>query len=96
MARMSRFSKTGPPCFPVPRTATSTMARAKSSARITWLGNSTRKRRIEIPRSKAVTEVRFLPRLHRVDVRGPEASDETRAAQGEYLMALGVSTNTVQ
>jgi hypothetical protein len=28
--------------------------------------------------------------------RNPKAVDETRAAQGEYLMALGVSTNTVQ
>ena len=43
MARMSRFSKTTPPRSPLPPTATSTMARARSSARITWLGNSTRK-----------------------------------------------------
>jgi len=42
MARMSRFSKTTPPCSPLPLTVTSTMARARSSARITWLGNSTR------------------------------------------------------
>jgi hypothetical protein len=42
MARMSRFSKTGPRCSSVPQTATSTMTRAKSSARITWLGNSGR------------------------------------------------------
>ena len=38
-ARMSRFSKTRPPRS-VPWTAVSTMARAKSSARITWFGNS--------------------------------------------------------
>ncbi len=42
IARMSRFSKTTPPRSAASRTATSTMARAKSSAGITWLGNSTR------------------------------------------------------
>src|SRR5262249_25061333 len=42
MARISRFSKTRLSAFAVSRTATSTMARAKSSARITWLGNNTR------------------------------------------------------
>ena len=42
MARMSRFSKTRLRRSPVSRTATSTMARPKSSARIAWLGNSTR------------------------------------------------------
>ena len=31
-----------------------------------------------------------------LDLYTQEDSDETRAAQGEYLMALGVSTNTVQ
>jgi hypothetical protein len=36
IACMSRFSKIGPRRFPVPSTATSTMARATSSARITW------------------------------------------------------------
>jgi hypothetical protein len=35
MARMSRFSKTTPPCSPLPLTATSTMAWARSSAGIT-------------------------------------------------------------
>ncbi len=35
MSRMSRFSKISPAGFPVSRTATSTMARAKSSAGIT-------------------------------------------------------------
>jgi len=33
---------------------------------------------------------------HELDLYTPEDGDETRAAQGEYLMALGVSTNTVQ
>jgi len=43
MARMSRFSRTRlRRCSPAPRTTTSTMASAKSSARITWFGNSTR------------------------------------------------------
>jgi len=42
IARMSRFSKITPWRSPVPRTATSTIARAKSSARITWLGSNTR------------------------------------------------------
>jgi hypothetical protein len=41
IAHMSRFSKIKPPRSPVRRTA-STMARAKSSARITWPGNRTR------------------------------------------------------
>ena len=42
-ARMSRFSNTTARCsLPMLSTAASTMARAKSSARITWLGNSTR------------------------------------------------------
>jgi hypothetical protein len=40
MARMSRFSRTRVRRSPVSRTATSTMARPKSSARMTWLGNS--------------------------------------------------------
>jgi hypothetical protein len=31
-----------------------------------------------------------------LDLYTQEDSDETRAAQGEYLMALGVGTNTVQ
>jgi integrase len=31
-----------------------------------------------------------------LDLYTQQDSDETRAAQGEYLMALGVSTNTVQ
>jgi integrase len=31
-----------------------------------------------------------------LDLCTQEDSDETRAAQGEYLTALGVSTNTVQ
>lgn len=31
-----------------------------------------------------------------LDLYAQEDSDETRAAQGEYLMALGVGTNTVQ
>jgi hypothetical protein len=31
-----------------------------------------------------------------LDLYTQEDSDETRAAQGEYLMALGISTNTVQ
>jgi len=31
-----------------------------------------------------------------LDLYSQEDSDETRAAQGEYLMALGVSTNAVQ
>ena len=31
-----------------------------------------------------------------LDLYTQEDSDETRAAQGEYLMVLGVSTNTVQ
>ena len=31
-----------------------------------------------------------------LDLYTQEDSDETRAVQGEYLMALGVSTNTVQ
>ena len=31
-----------------------------------------------------------------LDLYTQQESDETRAAQGEYLMALGVSTNTVQ
>ena len=43
IARMSRFSRTRLRLFPAPRTTTSTMAPAKSSARITWLGNTTRK-----------------------------------------------------
>ena len=40
--RMSRFSRTSVWPSPVPRTATSTIVRARSSARITWLGNNTR------------------------------------------------------
>jgi hypothetical protein len=43
MDRMSRFSKIRLSLSPVPWTATSTMTRAKSSNRITWLGNSARK-----------------------------------------------------
>jgi hypothetical protein len=39
---MSRLPKMGPRRSPVPRTATSTMARPRSSARITWLGDSNR------------------------------------------------------
>jgi hypothetical protein len=31
-----------------------------------------------------------------LDLYTQEDGDETRAAQGEYLMALGVRTNTVQ
>jgi len=31
-----------------------------------------------------------------LDLYTQEDSDETRAAKGEYLMALGVSANTVQ
>lgn len=31
-----------------------------------------------------------------LDLHTQEDSDETLAAQGEYLMVLGVSTNTVQ
>ncbi len=42
IARMSRFSKTKLRRSPVSWMATSTIARAKSSARITSLGNSTR------------------------------------------------------
>jgi hypothetical protein len=42
MARMSRFSKTGASRCGVPCTAASTMTRARSSARTTWLGNKTR------------------------------------------------------
>jgi len=42
MLRMSRFSKTRLPDSLLSPTATSTMARAKSSAGMTWLGNSTR------------------------------------------------------
>jgi 3-oxoacyl-[acyl-carrier protein] reductase len=42
MARMSWFSKTRPPRWPVSLTTTSTMARAKSSARITWFGKTAR------------------------------------------------------
>lgn len=42
MLRMSRFSRISIWCSTVPLTARSTMARAKSSARITWLGNSAR------------------------------------------------------
>jgi hypothetical protein len=42
MAWMSRFSKMNPRRSAVSRTATPIMARAKSSARITWLGNNTR------------------------------------------------------
>ena len=43
IARISRFSKTRLRDSPVLLIATSTMARPKSSARMTWLGNSTRK-----------------------------------------------------
>ena len=42
IARMSRFSKTTAPRSADSRTAVPTIARAKSSAGITWLGNSTR------------------------------------------------------
>ena len=42
MARISRFSRTRLRRSPVPLIMTSTMARPRSSARITWLGNSTR------------------------------------------------------
>ena len=40
--RMSRFSRTSVRPFPVPRTAASAIVRARSSARMTWLGNNTR------------------------------------------------------
>ena len=43
IARISRFSKTRSPRSSRPRTAASTMARAKSSPRITRFGNSSRK-----------------------------------------------------
>jgi len=42
IARISRFSKTEFPGSPFPRTTTSTIARAKLSARITWFGKSAR------------------------------------------------------
>jgi nucleoside-diphosphate-sugar epimerase len=42
MARMSRFSMIALELPPDSLTTTSTMARAKSSARMTWLGNNTR------------------------------------------------------
>jgi hypothetical protein len=42
MARMSRFSNTKPWRSCVRRSTTSTIAHAKSSARTTWFGNSTR------------------------------------------------------
>jgi hypothetical protein len=42
IARISRFSKTEFPGSPFLRTTTSTIARAKSSARITWFGKSAR------------------------------------------------------
>src|SRR6266404_3581973 len=42
IARISRFSKTRCSRSPRFRIVTSTMARAKSSARITWFGNSAR------------------------------------------------------
>ena len=40
--RMSRFARTRVRPSPVPPVATSTIVRARSSARITWLGNNTR------------------------------------------------------
>jgi hypothetical protein len=61
IVRMSRFSKITLRCSPVPSTATSTIAQPKSSARITWLGNSTRNAVIDCAQ-QAVAEVRLLSR----------------------------------
>jgi integrase len=56
-----------------------------------WLVN---KAKIE---PKTVQGILRHSKIHTtLDLYTQEDSDETRAAQGEYLMALGVGTNTVQ
>ena len=86
---MSRFSKTSPPRWPVARTATSTMALAKSSARITWLGNTTRKRRIDRAQ-QAVAEIRLPARLHRADVRRPEEVNVGETCREQRILGLSL------
>jgi hypothetical protein len=78
MARMSRFSKIGPPCFFVLRTATFTMALGQVVGPNHLVGEKHPKRRID-PKQQAVAEIGFLPRLHGIDVRGSEDVDGRKA-----------------
>jgi len=57
-----------------PGTATSTMALAKSSTRITQVREQYPKRGVDRAH-KPVAEIRFLPRLDGIDVRGPEEAN---------------------
>ena len=65
---MSRFSRTRFRPSPVPPVATSTIVRARSSARITWLGNRHPPMR-DNRAQQAIANIGFSARLHRVDVR---------------------------
>src|ERR1700730_6489920 len=86
---MSRFSKTSPPRWPVARTATSTMALAKSSDRITWLGNPPPKRRM-YRAQEAVAEIRLPARLHRADVRRPEEVNVGETCREQRILGLSL------
>ena len=87
---MSRFSKAaiGGSCRT--RTTKFTVARPKSSAGMTWLGEQHPKNGVDRAQ-QAISQFRFLGWLHRIDIRGSEDIDARKTGGKEGLLGLSLN-----